>query len=296
MLIALFSCYNIFVIKLLATDLDGTLFYPKRYLSLIDKSNKKFLIDFHSAGGKVVLITGRDYRLPLKVSKKCNIDLAIIGCNGGFIYENHKFIKSKPIPREILFDCYLNLKANYDVLGFLVFDDTPNLKVSVVRKDSLIPYAGVFINLFSMAYKEKYIVSERQLVSAIAKGKVFKLQPIVGISKSAKKKASEISFALKDKYKDKLTISATSIGLEITSIKANKAITLKEYIKLNNIKEDEVAIVGDSENDIPLFDNFINSFAMANGDERVLKLAKHIVNKVSDIRPFVLDKDNKLIK
>jgi len=93
-----------------------------------------------------------------------------------------------------------------------------------------------------------------------------------------------------------LTISATSIGLEITSIKANKAITLKEYIKLNNIKEDEVAIVGDSENDIPLFDNFNNSFAMANGDERVLKLAKHIVNKVSDIRPFVLDKDNKLIK
>ena len=51
------------MIKLLATDLDGTLFYPKRKFTLMTRKNAKFLKDFYNAGGKVMLVTGRNYNI-----------------------------------------------------------------------------------------------------------------------------------------------------------------------------------------------------------------------------------------
>ena len=53
------------MIKLLATDLDGTLFYPKRKFTLMTRKNAKFLKDFYNAGGKVMLVTGRNYNIAL---------------------------------------------------------------------------------------------------------------------------------------------------------------------------------------------------------------------------------------
>ncbi len=276
------------MIKLIATDLDGTLFYPKRRLTLLEKSNKKFLIDFYNAGGKIVLVTGRDRRISMKVQKKTGIDLAVLGCNGAFIYQDGKFIKSNYIPKSILFDVYMQLKVNYNVLGFLVFDETDQIKVSVVKK-SIIPYLGIFINIFSGVYMEKYIVSEKEVVKDIANGTVFKLMPIFGLSKAAKIRALHASLALKEKYKNKLTINAASIALEITNAGVNKANTLLEYIEQIGIKKEEVAVIGDSYNDLAMFEKFENSFAMFNGEKVILDKASHIINKVSDIREFVLE-------
>ena len=47
------------MIKVLATDLDGTLFYPKRKISLISGKNKKFLRKFVKEGKKVILVTAK---------------------------------------------------------------------------------------------------------------------------------------------------------------------------------------------------------------------------------------------
>ena len=45
--------------KLLAIDLDGTLFYPKNIRRCICKKNVKFLRRWIDAGNKVVLVTSR---------------------------------------------------------------------------------------------------------------------------------------------------------------------------------------------------------------------------------------------
>ena len=45
--------------KIIATDLDGTLFYPKDKNEMIYKPNLFFLQSFIDDGGKVILISGR---------------------------------------------------------------------------------------------------------------------------------------------------------------------------------------------------------------------------------------------
>ena len=47
--------------KLLAVDLDGTLFYPKQHTKCISKKNVKFLQKWIDQGNKVVLISSRGY-------------------------------------------------------------------------------------------------------------------------------------------------------------------------------------------------------------------------------------------
>ena len=79
--------------KVIATDLDGTLFYPKKRLRMINTNNKLFLRKFIDEGGKVVLVSGRNLRYLEKVKRKLNRPVDAIGCNGAFIKVNDDFIK-----------------------------------------------------------------------------------------------------------------------------------------------------------------------------------------------------------
>ena len=63
------------MIKVIATDLDGTLFYPKKRLRLIPKKNKEFLTRFASNGGKVVVVSSRGFNFASKLEKKCPFNL-----------------------------------------------------------------------------------------------------------------------------------------------------------------------------------------------------------------------------
>lgn len=56
--------------KILATDLDGTLFYPKRRITMISKRNLKFIRDFVDNGNKLLIVSGRNVKFAKKVEKK----------------------------------------------------------------------------------------------------------------------------------------------------------------------------------------------------------------------------------
>ena len=53
--------------KLLAIDLDGTLFYPKRIRKCICKKNVEFLRKWIDEGNKLVLVTSRSTQFTAKL-------------------------------------------------------------------------------------------------------------------------------------------------------------------------------------------------------------------------------------
>ncbi len=232
----------------------------------------------------------------MKVQKKIKVPITVLGCNGAYIYENGRFDASYPIDRDTLMKIYIQIRANYGIIGWLVFDETDKIKVSATNTGNWVPLLGLLSNVFNGAYSEKYVFSEQAVIDSIAKGTVYKMMPIFGLTKKAIEKANGAYIVLNDIYKDKLTIvKAGGIALEITSCGITKANTLKQYIKAKGIKEEEVAVIGDSFNDVPMFEAFDNSFVMASGDADVKLKARTIVRRVSDLRGYVLDKDNKLI-
>jgi hydroxymethylpyrimidine pyrophosphatase-like HAD family hydrolase len=191
------------MIKLLATDLDGTLFYPKRRFSLMTKANQKFMADFYHAGGENVLVTGRGKRVSGKVQKKLGIPISVLGCNGAFVYEDGKYVTSHPMDKNALMDLYMKLRTNFGIIAWLVLDDTDEIKIAATNVGNWLKLGAFTMNFFNFTYSEKFIASEPRLIESIAKGTVYKIMPIFGITPAASDKASRAYVALQEKYKDK---------------------------------------------------------------------------------------------
>ena len=88
--------------KIIATDLDGTLFYPKDKIEMISPKNLYFLQNFIDEGNKVVIISGRSIDFGKKVINKIGRDCSIIGFNGTCVYSDNQFIEKKTMPNELV--------------------------------------------------------------------------------------------------------------------------------------------------------------------------------------------------
>ena len=88
--------------KLLAVDLDGTLFYPKGVKRCISKKNVKFIQDFIDAGNRVVLITSRSTQFTDKLKSEIERDFDIMNCTSSQIFHDGECIRDNPLNKEDL--------------------------------------------------------------------------------------------------------------------------------------------------------------------------------------------------
>ena len=68
----------------------------------------------------------------------------------------------------------------------------------------------------------------------------------------------------------------------ITAKDSNKAAAVRFFQKYLNIGNDETAVFGDSENDIPMFELTENSYAMKNAPADIRQKAKHVTEDDND--------------
>lgn len=276
------------MIKLIATDLDGTLFYPKKRITVLSQKNKKFLKEFIDKGGKVVLVSGRNSAVLPKVEKKVKHKISLLGCNGSFLIEDGELKNEHALPNDVCLEIYNKLKNSFGIIAWFLFDETQNLYVSIANGISNVFLTGAKVyNLSLGVYREKLIFGEKKFVKKLATGRNFKLMPIFGLGKKSYTKAKQAHLAINDLYKDKLTICCTDNAIEITALGMNKATGLTEYINNLGIEKNEVIVIGDSGNDLVLFNNFENSFCMAHSEPEIKKHAKYIVDRVYNLKDYI---------
>ena len=71
--------------KVLACDLDGTLFYPRGIKRCISRKNVKFLRKWIDLGNKVVLITSRSYEFVQRLKKEIDRSFDVMTCTSAQI-------------------------------------------------------------------------------------------------------------------------------------------------------------------------------------------------------------------
>ena len=98
------------MIKLIGIDLDGTLLYPKRHLTVLIRKNTNFLKRFIAKGGKVIFVSGRNPMMQKKVEKKVGAQIPILCCNGSFLYKDGKVSNNSPIPTNTAIELYSKMK------------------------------------------------------------------------------------------------------------------------------------------------------------------------------------------
>ena len=115
--------------KVIATDLDGTLFYPKRRITMIPKKNVLFLRRFIDEGGKELLVSGRNLDYLNKVKKKLDRPVDLAGCNGAFIKVEDTFIKQSYMNNQRLLLDLKRMKEMFHFPGIFIMSKEYNFVV-----------------------------------------------------------------------------------------------------------------------------------------------------------------------
>ena len=279
------------MIKAIATDLDGTLFYPKRRFRLISSANKQFIRNASADGKEIILVTGRNLFVPGKVKRKFALkrDISVVACNGAKVIHNSEVIYESPFDKEKVAKLYEKLCSYKEVKTIMLFTSEHRMNVDSIGLNAFMRAVGVIGMSLQGAYFEPFIIGHKNALKTIADPnvKIYKVMPWFGLGKKGVLTARKVYDQFMKDFGDEYEIWFSGSAIEIMEKGTNKSYALKELLKICNIKEDEVAVVGDSGNDIPLFENFEHSFVMAQAPEEVKQKAKVRLKSFDDLANYI---------
>ena len=124
--------------KLLAIDLDGTLFYPRRVRKCICKKNVIFLRKWIDAGNKLVLVTSRSTQFTAKLKDEIQRPVDFINCCSSQIIANDQMIYDKSMPNKKITQIIDRIEKAYEPIAFLMTTENHPCIIKTNRKVSFI--------------------------------------------------------------------------------------------------------------------------------------------------------------
>lgn len=272
--------------KVIATDLDGTLFYPKDHKNMICPANLFFIQSFIDNGGKVVIVSGRSLAYGLKVEKKIGRPVDIVSFNGACICHNKEIIFSKEIQKEEVISIIEDIFSSYRCLAIAIFTDS-GIYVKTRSDSKFLLFLYRFYSKSQGVLAEKIYFGKDKYDKSLKNERVYKILVFFGITNSAKKRAMETNKIIRNTY-DNVESSWSGGCIEITYKDINKGEAIKKYCEINSINKEDVYVVGDSGNDITMFKEFNeHSFSMFHAPKTVKKYAKYTLEKYEDLSRYI---------
>lgn len=265
------------MIKVIATDLDGTLLVPEKKFSLINKESKKYLQNFY---GDIVLVSGRNPKFCAKICNKLKIYHNFIALNGSVIVKNGNVIYRQSMKKTALVSMIDFLDSYYNDFEVLIFD----------KYDNILSYSPINPKQTKKMHRKNHYKNSKLYEKIIINNKKAKilLNNSIEIYKVIvySKNCDDMASLLKEKYGDHFAFFTNSHSIEICPIGVSKGAALQYLINTTKVKEDEVFVVGDSINDVPMFDLFPNSFVMSSAPDFIKIHAKNSIDKFTDLEKF----------
>lgn len=250
--------------KLLATDLDGTLLKDNK----VTEENSESVYKLQREENLLVISTGRPYNGIGMLKEESNIIANYyILLNGALVVDSlGNMIEQKFIGKDIIEniledvfedDTFISLESGYVTY---ILTDGDNLPYPVkIRVNSL----GEIKDALSLitVYSPMKEITEIETVK----------------NKINKKYGDSIIAYRNDKY------------IDIVPLGCSKGSALKDLVDKEQIIEDNVYAIGDSWNDVSMFEAVKNSFTFHYAEAELKKHATYIVSSVSEcIEKFIL--------
>lgn len=266
------------MIRVIATDLDGTLLKPKKRFTLIEKNNKKYIKDFY---GDIVLVSGRDPKFCAKICNALKIDHNFVSLNGAVIVKKGKIVYKQSMKNTILLYLLEYLEENYDNYEFVIFDKYDKITcASNIKRFSLKKkYLKHFIN--NVKLHQNISISNKKVERSL-KSNIDIYKAIIYI----KDGLFEIEAQLRKRFGEHFEFFTGDHSIEISPKGVSKGSALKYLIDSTKVKYNEVIVVGDDSNDISMFEIFPNSFAMNHAPYELKAKAKHTISKFNDLEKY----------
>ncbi len=249
------------MIKLIVTDVDGTLLDND---SMLPDLNKQAIIDCKKHGIGVILATGKSIAAIKNLIKILELELPQITLNGAVVIDikndDCKILKAEKLQKHYFYDVLKTIKEkNYKPLIALANGN--------ILYDEYDPNFIVFDKVNEPTFKVEKLESEEYA------------KDCVSISVAIKETDPLDSF-LRRKYEPKLQIVRSGeYFFDILSPDANKGKALQFICTKLKINSNDVAVIGDSPNDLSMFKFAGLRVAVKNSFEEVLKKADYITEE-----------------
>lgn len=259
------------MIKLLVSDLDHTLLNEEKTVDANVQSSIKQLIN---SGVEIGLASGRvDGEIKQVGDQFLQHACHRISENGVFVYTaDGEELFSTQLPDEVILPIFELIKP-YDLLT--VFN---------TQKQCYVQEKTAYLT----EYEANTDVTIHEVPGLLDRIDDFlPLTKIAAIGELAELKRLEQQ--LIQHFTDQINFYISSPNcLDMVPKQSSKGIGIEKLMSKYNIKADEIACVGDSYNDIPMFQLTPHSFAMAHGEKQVRDSANYTVHSISEVADYIL--------
>ena len=273
-----------FMIKLIASDMDGTLL---NHNHKIPKENVKLINFAKNQGIEFVVATGRAYYEALPALNEENINCDVISFNGGIVYDkNSNIISITPmLPKDLYYT--IEILKSFDISYQLYTKNTIyttsietdiNAYIDLIRSNGYEPDVE---HLRAEAQQKLDVgyITEVENIELYLNEKENPSIKIIAISNDISKLKNAAKL-----LSENTSISVTSSGannIEIMHKNATKGEALKEIAKIYGINLENAVAIGDNLNDQAMLDIVGYSVAMKNGNTILKEQAKYVTEKTN---------------
>ena len=273
-----------FMIKLIASDMDGTLL---NHNHKIPKENVKLINFAKNQGIEFVVATGRAYYEALPALNEENINCDVISFNGGIVYDkNGNIISITPmLPKDLYYT--IEILKSFDISYQLYTKNTIyttsietdiNAYIDLIRSNGYEPDVE---HLRAEAQQKLDVgyITEVENIELYLNEKENPPIKIIAISNDISKLENAAKL-----LSENTSISVTSSGannIEIMHKNATKGTALKEIAKIYGINLENAVAIGDNLNDQAMLDIVGYSVAMKNGNTILKEQAKYVTEKTN---------------
>lgn len=289
------------MIKLVACDLDGTLFNSNMAVS---NANAQAVKNAQENGIEFLIATGRAPRESRSILRDANLKTGFINLNGALVFneQNQLMVKhgiSKAKALEIIKllhreNFYFEILTENQVYTENLDQRIANVAHLMVDLNPLLD----FRQAVAISAGNKSILNMKQVPSFEELLQDPKIEIMKFIAFDARGHEAFVDVKKEIAHMGNLVVtSSSSSNIEINDAQAQKGIALLDYAKLKNIKREEIAAIGDNLNDESMIRDAGIGVAMGNAIPAIKHLAQIVTkNNNEDGVAYILNrfvKENK---
>ena len=252
-------------IKIVATDMDGTLLDPRGQLDL--PRLEKILDKLDQRGVRFVIATGNEVHRMRQLLGHLAERVVLVVANGARIFENNELIQAQTWDDAMVDRALAHFKGRECQNQFVV----TAMNGGFVKKGTVFTELDKFMTpeMIEKLYQRMNFVDE---FDSNLFGGVLKMSMVVG-----EERLDSVLQEINDLFDGHVRAVSSGYGcIDILQDGIHKAWGLVELLKRWNLKPEQIMAFGDSENDIEMLELAGISYAMENAEEAVKRVATKV--------------------
>ncbi|MBC8630414.1 HAD family phosphatase [[Eubacterium] tenue] len=255
--------------KLLASDVDGTLYVNKE----INKKSIEYIKRFREEGNIFLLCTGRNLGGIKHLFDEYDMEVdGFVLCNGSIVL----YKDFNPLHNEYMDDDTIKLlfeEARDNSLYNFYFANEENLYIiDGYNTHPVISSSDISNKMNIIKLKEEDFYKNKYCANIVG----------IDIKDECINKAENKKIDIKNKFSDKVSVYRNLSFIDIVPRNTSKGSGISKVLERYGVKEDNVFVIGDSWNDLSMFEKYSNSYTFSYSEKDLKAHAKNIVDTFYD--------------